>query len=401
MKRHFISLIIILLLSFCGRAQDSVVQQYGTEQQSTAPQHKYCLSDSAFASLLTCGPGDEFYTSFGHTALRLCDSINGIDVVYNYGCFDFGAPHFYLRFAQGQLDYFVERIPFASFMIAYMFEQRAVWEQRLLLTPSELEQLIYTLEENVKPENKYYKYDFFRDNCATRVRDIIEISLQRGHLTDTSHYPAEHNTYRSLLKKYTRGTLDWWQFGIDLLLGARCDREIAAAEYMYIPMEMMTQYDTTLLRPGGERLAEPVTMVLEEMRSTMPTRFSPALAFWLLFLLVAVLTFIGWRKGWRLIWLDGLLFGAVSLISLLLLFLWFGSDHYCTKWNCNLLWANPLSIWILLRLRKANQGVTRLLLGFMLVVLAGWFVLPQHFNIAVLPIVLTLLLRCASRLRTR
>lgn len=400
MNKRFISLILIVLLSFCSFAQSAPDDLHNSDSMSAQEQRPYRLSDSAFASLITCGPGDEFYTTFGHTALRVCDSTKGIDVVYNYGCFDFGAPHFYLNFARGQMDYFVDRVSYPSFLMEYLFEGRAVWEQRLLLTSAELENLFYALEENVKPENMYYKYDFFRDNCATRVRDMIELSLQGRQLADTAVYPAEHNSYRSLVHKYTDGVLEWWQLGIDLLLGARCDRTMSAAEYMYVPMEMMTQYDTTLLRPTASRLTEAPSQVLDDTRTVVPTRFSPSLCFWLLFLLVGCLSLIGWRKGWRLTWLDGLLLGIVGLLSLLLLFLWFGSDHYCTKWNLNLLWANPLMLWLLVRLRRPCRVVTYIVLGCLLVVLVGWFWLPQAFHPAVLPIVLTLLLRVVSRLRT-
>ena len=399
MSRKYILFIIITLLSICGYTQTVVESVQNPAEPVRSTRQAYRLSDSAYATLVTCGPGEDFYTAFGHTALHLCDSTKGIDVVYNYGCFDFDAPHFYLNFARGQMDYFATRVTYASFLMEYMFEGRAVWEQRLLLSTAELETLFMMLEENVKPENKYYKYDFFRDNCATRVRDKIEMSLQGRQLADTVNHPAGKESYRSLVHKYTDGVMEWWQLGIDLLLGARCDRELTAAEYMYVPMEMMNQYDTTLLRPAGGLLAEPVKQVLEESRAEEPTRLSPTLFFWILFILVGVLTLVGRKYGWRMAWLDAILFGAAGLVSLLLLFLWFGSDHYCTKWNLNLLWANPLMLWMVCRLRKGCKVVSLVVLGCLLIVLAGWFWLPQEFNAAVLPLVLMLMVRCLGMVR--
>ena len=114
------------------------------------------LSGDAYASLLTCGPGNEFYTTFGHTALRLCDSAQGIDVVYNYGMFDFGEPHFYFHFAQGRLNYFLGRSSFQGFFKEYAMEGSSMFEQRLLLTHAEVCRLFQLLETNYMPENKHY-----------------------------------------------------------------------------------------------------------------------------------------------------------------------------------------------------------------------------------------------------
>ena len=122
------------------------------------------LSDSAFASLITCGPGNDFYTTFGHTALRICDSARKTDIVFNYGTFDFNTPHFYLKFSRGILQYQLSISHFNSFMAEYVYEGRAVSEQRLLLTQEELERLYDALMENYLPKNRYYPYDFCIDN---------------------------------------------------------------------------------------------------------------------------------------------------------------------------------------------------------------------------------------------
>ena len=113
------------------------------------------LSDSAFASILTCGPGEEFYTAFGHSALRICDSTQAIDLVYNYGTFDFNTPHFYWTFARGDLNYCLSRSHFAAFLYEYAYEGRSVWEQQLRLTPQEVNNLFIMMENNYLPEYRY------------------------------------------------------------------------------------------------------------------------------------------------------------------------------------------------------------------------------------------------------
>ena len=361
------------------------------------PPHKpHALSEGAFASLLTVGPGDDFYETFGHTALRICDTANDVDVVFNYGSFYFDQKHFYLKFAKGRLNYFVDPQPFENFLLEYGYYGRAVWEQRLLLDSVELESLYKSLLINAQPENKYYAYDFFRDNCATRVRDMVEQSL-RGRKLLSNTFPAEPNTYRSLIYKYTDSTLLWWRLGLDLLLGCHCDEVMTTPQYMYVPMEMMTQYDTTRLATG-QTLTESEVQLLPERRTPRAKSVSPTLCFWIAFGVVALLTLVARLRRWKLYWLDALLFAACGIVSLLLMYLWFCSDHYCCNWNLNLLWANPIALWMLCRLRRPNYIAALLaaLLELAFVVAAPF--LPQAFNSATIPMALMLLLRYVDRL---
>lgn len=382
-KRHFI-LLILLLLGFAP-----------AYAASDTPK----LDSTAYASVLTCGPGDELYETFGHSALRIVDSANGIDAVFNYGMFSFGEPHFYLKFFRGQLNYYVCAMSFGDFMLEYDYCGRSVFEQRLKLSSDELQVLFDTLCRNVLPENRYYKYDFFRDNCATRVRDIIETSLAgRSFVKYDVQVPA--TSFRDLIYKYTDSTLLWWRFGIDLLLGARCDAAMTTGQYMYIPMEMMTQYDTSLLA-DGTTLAERAVQLIPDKRTPMPKSVSPTMCFWVLFAIVLALSLLGHRKVWKLYWLDGVIYAAVGIVSLVLMYLWFFSDHWCAKMNLNLIWANPLFLWLLVRLRRNNTVVALIIGAILLVFLAGACFLPQHFNSAVLPIALTLAVRLYFSVRCK
>ena len=357
------------------------------------------LGDSAFASLLTCGAGDEFYTSFGHSALRICDSTQGIDYVYNYGTFDFDAPHFYWKFARGYLNYCLSRAPFYAFIFEYQYEGRAVWQQRLRLTNQEVNNLFFMLETNYLPQYRYYQYDFFRDNCATRPRDMIVHALD--HRTLAPETTTDTNlTYRNHVYLSTARTLLWWRLVVDMALGLPCDHRCSNYEYMFSPIAMMHQFDTLTVSDTHQPLAYPAELLLSETRTPPSHSISPTLTFWVLFLAVLLLTLLGWKHSWRLRWLDIPLFLIPFLGSLLVLFLWFVSSHYCTKANLNILWASPLFLYSAIQLRHSRPWLIVvqlvMLLAACIMTLAP---LPQQLNAALLPISLTLALRLIAQLK--
>lgn len=384
--RRIVLIFALLLLPFAGQAQE----------QGQRP-----LSDSAFASVLTCGAGDEFYTSFGHTAIRVCDTTRGLDMVYNYGTFDFDTPHFYWTFARGKLNYCLSRSSFEDFMLEYRYEGRAVWEQRLRLSEQEVNNLYLMLETNYLPEYRYYMYDFFRDNCATRVRDMVRDCLCHDRLSPECRRDT-NLSYRNILYQSTEGTLLWWRLAIDMALGVRCDQRCSNYEYMFSPLKMMEQFDTLTRVGSGEPVAEHAVTLLQETRQQPSRSLSPTLVFWVLFVMVLCLTLMEWRKGWSLGWMDRVLFIVVSLLSLLALFLWFCTDHYCTKINLNVLWASPLFIYFAIMLRRSNRSVVVaqlvMLLAAMVMTLAP---LPQQLNAALLPISLLLAVRLIAQLKVK
>ena len=354
------------------------------------------LSDSSFASLITCGPGNDYYLAFGHTAIRVCDPQNGIDYVYNYGTFDFDTPNLYWNFIRGYLNYCVSASNYRNFVAVYSYEGRSLSEQRLRLTPDECSRLFDALEDNCRPENRFYLYDFFRDNCATRARDMIANALE-GRTVFAEHTSDTNLTFRQMIYPYT-GRLKWWQLGVDLLLGMRCDRPISTLQYTFIPFDLERQLDTTIVSGSTQTLAAPAVKILDETKAPNPESLSPDLVFWLFFGLVAVLTVAGLARGWRLRWLDIPLFSVVGLLSIVILVMWFFTIHWCTKWNLNILWLNPLFLYILFRLRKSNRIVLYITIACLAVVLVGFAWLPQQFNTAVFPIVLALMARLASYL---
>lgn len=359
------------------------------------------LSDSAFASVITCGAGQEFYTTFGHSAIRICDTTQNIDAVYNYGTFNFDTPHFYWTFARGRLNYHLARGTFQNFLFEYAYEGRAVWEQRLRISNQELNNLYIKLETNYLPQYRYYMYDFFRDNCATRVRDMVQGSL--CHRTLSPENLADTNlTYRQLLYRYTEDNLLWWRLGVDIALGQRCDHRCTNYEYMFSPIEMMAQFDTMCASDTHQPIVDPAVQILRETREPLSRSISPSLLFWVIFIAILTLTLIAWQKQWRLGWLDAIVFTLPFLVSVLVIFLWFFTNHYCTKPNLNILWASPLFIYFAIRQRKSNHIV----ITIQLVMLMAAMVLtlgpiPQQLNTAILPISLILFFRLLANLRNR
>lgn len=361
------------------------------------------LSETATASVLTCGPGNDFYTTFGHSALRITDTAQGIDIVYNYGTFDFDTPHFYWKFMRGKLQYMLGRSSFENFMVEYVSEGREVREQRLNFSQQEVNNLYLLLEQNYLPEYRYYRYDFFTDNCATRIRDMVRLAL--GHRDIYLSREAEAMSYRRMVTRNLKGTLDWWQLGIDLLFGLPTDHVCDANERMFLPEEMELELAEAWPKPESlqdgmisfdaleSTLVDKEQILLPERREPLSRSIPPVAVFALLFAAVAVLT---WR-GHRLRWLDRTLFILAGLVGLFLLFMWFGTDHYCTQWNLNILWASPLLILIAIRLEWSPMWA--LWVQEACFAVAAVWVVWCGLSIALMPLILTLALRVAMLMK--
>ncbi|MBO4582095.1 MAG: DUF4105 domain-containing protein [Bacteroidales bacterium] len=350
------------------------------------------LSNQSKVSLLTCGPGSEFYESFGHSAIRIQDDSLNIDYVFNYGVFSFNEPHFYLKFAQGRLPYMLAADYTEPFLQSYAYEGRSVTMQVLNMTPDEKNKLYALLEENYKPENRYYAYDFFRDNCATRIRDILQSSFSDSLFSHRQS--ANALTYRNLYYIYTTDQL-WWRLSIDLLLGMRTDKKLNEWEYMYIPFDMEKQADTCILGHQKGGLVQQTDHLLRQTSTIPPTAVSPNIIFSILFLIALFITFFERRAHFYAKPFDILLYLALALLSTLILYLWLISDHYATKYNLNILWINPLAWILLFRLKRTSPAVIYAVMLCVLIALAGAVpgLLPQQFNTAAFPIMLTVLVR--------
>lgn len=255
-------------------------------------------NDSIRLSLLTCAPGEEIYSLFGHTAIRYEDPANGIDAVFNYGLFSFNTPNFILRFSLGETDYQLGATDYARFAAEYAFDGRSVWQQTLNLSKEEKAELIRLLQENYLPENRVYRYNFFYDNCATRPRDKIEESIDGKVI-----YPAEPQdgslSFRDIVHQYCKGH-PWARFGIDLCIGSEADRPITQRQMMFAPFYLMDAFagaqivHDSVQRPlvsGKELIVD--ALPEEEEGGWMPTPFQCSL---LLFILTAAATIYSIRK---------------------------------------------------------------------------------------------------------
>jgi hypothetical protein len=158
------------------------------------------LSENAEVSIITVGPGTNLNDSFGHNGFRIRDTIKNIDLIYDYGRYDFNTPNFYLKFAQGKLLYEIGYRNFNPFFNYYKSQNRWLKEQVLNLNDSEKKALFEYLQTNVKPENKKYKYDFFYDNCATKIRDVL-LEVLDGKLVYNQDHITENFTFRELIQK--------------------------------------------------------------------------------------------------------------------------------------------------------------------------------------------------------
>ena len=289
-------------------------------------------------SLLTCSPGAELYSTFGHTAIRVTDRRNGTDIVYNYGTFEFEDPDFYLHFTQGKLRYYLSRENYIDFVGEYQADGRGVVEQELDLNCLQRDRLQAALFDNMRTEKKYYKYDFLFDNCTTRARDMVYNNGPQGMVTRNIVEPGKV-TFRDNLHKYLRaGHMDWSELGIDLLLGSKLDRPMNNQEAMFLPDYLEKALDSSSAAPG--RFVHSKTTLIERAPFAPGSGpGAPLILFWSLLAIYAALAFTGKGKFDRILSIaDTMVFLITGLLGLLFLFMWFGTEHQTCRNNYNLEW---------------------------------------------------------------
>jgi hypothetical protein len=362
------------------------------------------LSGEASISLLTCSPGDELYSVFGHSAIRVKDPLQDLDWVFNYGTFDFSDPDFYVNFVRGRLNYILSVAEYRHFEYEYRMDNRWIWEQELNITQDEKSFLFDSLLINYRPENRYYLYDFFFDNCATRIRDIFTEGLERELLFDYQQL-EQGQSFRELLMPYLTEK-PWARLGINLALGLPADKLATPWDYMFLPDHMMTVFgsarfnmevENTLFAPNSEILLQGEDLPAASFRN------APFWVFLLVLLISVIISYGNLTSGRFYWWYDRILFGTTGFLGLLIAFLWFGTDHQVTVWNLNILWANPFHMIIIFFLR---EKYTRLLkyyfaanLLLLIILLFTWPLLPQVLPWVIIPLVLAMIVRSSVILR--
>ncbi len=361
------------------------------------------LSEDVTVSVLTIGPGESLNDAFGHNAFRIQDRKQGIDVVYGYGEYDFDAPNFYLKFAQGKLNYLISRHNFSDIYNHYKRYNRTIKEQVLNLSAEEKQELFNYLENNYKPENRRYLYDFFYDNCATRIRDVAEIATKNNIAFNTTPN-FEPKTFRALIHDHV-GLNTWGSFGIDIALGAVIDREASVEQHMFLPKYIYTFFDTAKIKDGANLVEE--SSILYQKRDTESESnlmLSPLVIMGILAVLILVITYNDYKNNTRSQGLDLILFVLTGSIGILLLLLWFATDHSATAQNYNVLWAVPLNILVIGQLFK-NQAKNwfKSYLKFLIIMLClmtlHWTIGVQVFSIALIPLMIALAIRYAYLIR--
>lgn len=324
--------------------------------------------DSIFISLLTCTAGEEIYSAYGHSAVRVRDSSLGFDVVFNYGTFDFGTPFFVPKFLSGTLDYMLSISDFSRFLYCYQMEGRGVVEREMILSTdqkAEVEKfLMYNLLE---PGRRFYRYDFFFDNCATRIRDFALKITNKETVDCNNKNPDE--TFRSCIHEYV-GPEKWYGTGIDLILGVRADREVSDYEKAFLPDYL----EALMLKQ--HLLGEP-KVLLRRQETGQSANWIPSpsiVATMILLIVIAISVYEDKRRLW-LRWLDFTLFSIMTLLSILFWFLWVVSEIKITSYNYNVLWASILYVPMIVTMVRRKAFPTMVMATANLIMIAAYFVL--------------------------
>lgn len=356
------------------------------------------LSEGAEVSILTCGPGKMIHAIYGHTAIRVNDPAQRLDIVFNYGVFDFSKSHFVYRFARGQTDYMLAPEHFSEFYGSYQQRGRAICEQVLDLTMAGKQKLWNFLVENAKPENRVYRYNFFLDNCSSRVRDVLE-----KQTAEAVEFPGdgEHMTFRQHIGRYQK-VVPWTDFGIDLALGSPADQVATPYQEMFLPDYLMKHVGrATIKTAGGWKPLVRETRVLYEpqhKRTDTDALVTPVSVFSVLLVVVILISIGQYRKRTKNDLVDYALLFLTGLTGVAALWLMTWSEHPAVQSNYNVLWAVPFNLvfmaaWMVRRWRRALRWYWPVLSVWLILFLAAGFLVPQRFHPAVYPIVLMLLCR--------
>lgn len=331
------------------------------------------VPDSMTVSILTISPGSEIYSLFGHSAIRVKIG-DQIDETYNYGTFDFKTPGFLTKFLRGKLPYAIARAPMHLFLQEYQHFQRGVYEQELNISIDQKKAILEFLENNLLPENKLYMYDFINDNCATRIRDVVQ--LHAGvPITYNETSSNEVKTHRNMLHEYL---VDWpWtKFGIDLVVASRADKVSTTESQMFLPDYLQKNLGEATINDslGKHYLLLPTKEILHiEPKEISGRLFTPFNLFNLIGCILILFSLLKWTQIANI--MANTVFVILGIVSIVILFMWVGTDHQTTKVNYNLLWISPL--YILLPFIRGKIGLFAAITLVALTLVCLFLPLPQ------------------------
>ena len=378
MKKGLLYIVLTFILS--------VVNATAGAQSMTNP-------DRIQISLLTCSPGKEVWAQYGHTAIRYYDKESGEDLAINYGIFSLDQTYFIPRFVLGMTDYRMGVQPMDMFLAQYSYEGRGVVEQVLNLSAEDKEVIYKALQENMKPENVVYRYNYFFDNCTTRARDMLV-----NHLHGKVVYPPaeEDATFRSMIHKWNN-KYEWSQFGEDLLLGVNADRKTTKSEQQFLPENLRSDFDKA--RYNGKPLVKETNVLLDAETEVVEPVFplSP-LSIALIFAVISLVMMLFSYRRQQVYWAWDLALMLTSGLMGIIFFVMIFSQHPCVSLNFILLFFNPLPLFFLYSTIKKKKVIWWKIWG-VLIILGLFGSLFQEIPLPILIVASFLLLHCIVHLR--
>ncbi len=349
--------------------------------------------DSIQISLLTCSPGKEVWAQYGHTAIRYYDKESGEDLAINYGIFSLEQTYFIPRFVLGMTDYRMGVQPMDMFLAQYSYEGRGVVEQVLNLSAEDKEVIYEALQENMKPENVVYRYNYFFDNCTTRARDMLV-----NHLHGKVVYPPaeEDATFRSMIHKWNN-KYEWSQFGEDLLLGVNADRKTTKSEQQFLPENLRSDFDKATYK--GKPLVKETNVLLDaETEVAKPAFPLSPLSIALIFAAISLVMMLFSYRRQQVYWAWDLALMLTSGLMGIIFFIMIFSQHPCVSLNFILLFFNPLPLFFLYNTIKKKKVIWWKIWG-VLIILGLFGSLFQEIPLPILIVASFLLLHCIVHLR--
>lgn len=297
------------------------------------------LSKDATISILTFAPGNELYSLFGHTGIRIVDDANRLDIVFNYGTFDFATQGFYFKFAQGLLPYQLSCSDYDRLEAVYRMEERSIYSQILNLDSIQKQRLMDLLVENYRPQNRSYLYNFLYDNCSTRIRDILEKGMN-NNITWTAQ-PSGKSLWNLLDEYLCRSP--WTQWGIHTILGSPATVTATIREQMFLPDYLMYRLDSATY--NGSPMAQPIEVLYQAPEHDFGTPWYLSPFFIFAICTLGLILLLQKNRSRRLLKAIAIPFFIITgIIGCLIVFLCFFTKHPTMFPNFNALWANPLNL---------------------------------------------------------
>jgi hypothetical protein len=371
--------ILLKKIFFCILLLSSIYNSFGQD---------VTLSKNAHISVLTCGTGNESYSLFGHTAIRVSDIDNNLDVVYNYGQFDFDTPNFVLQFTKGDLNYYIANNRYVDFISQYTYDKRDVYEQELNIPPVLKQELFDNLAQSLLSDERLYQYKFIDNNCTSKVVDVINKTLKANIIAkkiDTDQ------TYRAILFPYFDNHF-YEKLGTSIIFGKKVDQ---MGTKIFLPFEL--QKSLKLIQYQNHPLCGENKAILVFEKEIPTSWWNNCYTYLLLLGFVILIN----KKAVDFIYLL-----IVALLGLLFVFLGFYSSHQELGCNYNILLFSPILLILLYFWRTKNTKWTYKLAGIniLMMVLYFFFMLNKVHLLVVTPILITnlvVLIRIAIRNKKR